>query len=182
MASEAALLMDAEAMRRALKRLAHEIIERNKGIEQLVLLGIQRRGLPLAERLAGMIAEIEGHRPPVLALDIRPFRDDLARLEAEAPQLRAELPGITEKVVLLVDDVLFTGRSCRAAIEAIFSQGRPAAIQLAVMIDRGHRELPIRPDFVGKNVPTSKREKIAVEWRELDGHDAVYLLREGQED
>ncbi|MDI9499022.1 MAG: bifunctional pyr operon transcriptional regulator/uracil phosphoribosyltransferase PyrR [Bacillota bacterium] len=169
-------LMDATAMDRALTRIAHEIVERNRGIEKLYLVGIQRRGVPLAERIADRIARIEGERPGVGILDITFYRDDLSLLNQNPVVNATEIScAIYDYIIVLVDDVIYTGRTVRAAIEAIFDMGRPARIQLAVMIDRGHRELPLRPDFVGKNVPTSRSEQIEVSVVEIDGFDSVDL-------
>lgn len=175
---KARVILDQDSIRRALTRIAHEIIERNKGIEHCVLVGIKTRGIYLAERLAERIKEIESLAVPVGELDITLYRDDLSyKNENQDPVLKgAQLPvDITGKIVILVDDVLFTGRTVRAALDALIDHGRPQAIQLAVLVDRGHRELPIRPDFVGKNVPTSKDEIIAVQLREADGADMVQI-------
>lgn len=171
---EKARIMDVEDMARATKRIAHEIVEANKGVKDLVLVGIRRRGVPLAQRIAEAITEFEGKDVPVGTLDITLYRDDL-QLVARQPVLRkTELPfGVEDKVVVLIDDVLYTGRTIRAAMDEIMDFGRPKAIRLAVMIDRGHRELPIRADYVGKNVPTSGREIISVKLREQDGDDSV---------
>ncbi len=173
-------IMDADGIRRAITRIAHEIVERNKGTENLVLVGIKSRGIPLAYRLAGLVEKIEGIEPLIGLLDITPYRDDLqfndsvkGREEAVAFTL-----DITEKVVVLVDDVLYTGRSARAAMEALMERGRPFSIQLAVLVDRGHRELPIRPDFVGKNVPTSRHESIEVCLEEMDARDEVFIVED----
>ncbi len=176
MVTEKARIMDEEAMRRAITRIAHEILEKNKGIEGLVLVGIRRRGVPLAERLAEQIETIEGRRVPVGSLDITLYRDDLT-LRSDHPVVhRTEVPfGIQGRKVVLVDDVLYTGRTVRAALDAIMDLGRPTLIQLAVLVDRGHRELPIRADYVGKNVPTSRREIIHVKLRETDDEDAVII-------
>ncbi|MGB9662465.1 MAG: bifunctional pyr operon transcriptional regulator/uracil phosphoribosyltransferase PyrR [Moorellaceae bacterium] len=177
-----AQIMDAEKMRRALVRIAHEILERNKGTEDLVLVGIRRRGVPLAERLQRLIEEIEGIKVPLGILDITLYRDDLTTLSVHPIVHRTEIPfNITGKRVVLVDDVLFTGRTVRAALDALIDLGRPQNIQLAVLIDRGHRELPIRADYVGKNVPTSRKEEIAVQLKEIDGVDQV-LIRALPED
>jgi len=171
------LVLDAEAMGRALRRIAHEILERNRGVDHLLLLGIVRRGAPLAARLGRLLTEIE--KPPepvpVHALDIRPFRDDLK------PPARPALAFSSEdQAVVIVDDVIWTGRSVRAAMDAVTSAGRPRRIELAVLVDRGHRELPIRPDFVGKNIPTAQEEYVHVNLRELDqSPDGVYVLRGG---
>jgi pyrimidine operon attenuation protein/uracil phosphoribosyltransferase len=169
-----AMLMDGEQMNRALSRIAHEIIERNKGIEHVALVGIRRRGIPLAQRLAAKLKEFEGRDVPVGTLDITLYRDDLTELSS-VPQVHKsevtfKLPGT---VVILVDDVLYTGRTVRAALDALLDIGRPATIQLAVLIDRGHRELPIRADYVGKNVPTSRKEVVEVHLNEVDGDDSV---------
>ena len=177
---EKARVMDAEALRRAVVRMAHEILERNKAAEPLVLLGIHTRGVPLAERLAAAIEAIEGTRPPTGMLDIARHRDDrLPAGDAGGAGADAGLPTIPVPVagrhVVLVDDVLYTGRTVRAAMDALIELGRPATIQLAVLIDRGHRELPVRPDYVGKNVPTSSREHVAVRLQEIDGRDEVVI-------
>ena len=170
-------LMDSKALGRALTRIAHEIIERNKGTADLVLLGILSRGFPLAQRLAALVERIEGRAAPVGILDITPYRDDLSSRGVAAMHTPTELPfDVVDKVVVLVDDVLFTGRTVRAALDALIDAGRPRLIQLAVLIDRGHRELPIRADYVGKNVPTSLQEQIAVRLLEIDGADEVVIL------
>lgn len=174
-----AQLMDQKAMDRALTRIAHEIIERNKGVEDLVLVGIKRRGAPLACRLQKAIERIEGSGPTVFTLDVTHYRDDLAtRLDQPLVTTDGDLCDVRDKTVILVDDVLFTGRTIRAALDAIVDLGRPACVQLAVLVDRGHRELPIKADFVGKNVPTSKRELIAVEVEEIDGNNQVLILEQ----
>lgn len=171
-----ALIMDEAAMNRALTRIAHEIIERNKGTKDVVLIGIQRRGVPLAQRLAKKIQQYEGQEIPVGVLDITLYRDDLSTL-AEHPIINStHIPfGINGKIVVMVDDVLFTGRTARAAMDALIDLGRPKAIQFAVLIDRGHRELPIRADYVGKNVPTSRSEIIHVHVTEVDGFNNVVI-------
>jgi pyrimidine operon attenuation protein/uracil phosphoribosyltransferase len=171
--------MDAEAIRRALTRVAHEIVERNKGTKDLVLIGIRTRGVPLAERIARNISIIEGTMPPVGYVDITMYRDDLSYFEERptAPETKINVP-ITDSKVILVDDVLFTGRTIRAAMDAIIDLGRPQSIQLAVLVDRGHRELPIRADYVGKNVPTSHRENIAVMLEEADKEMDQVLITE----
>ena len=163
-------------MGRALTRIAHEILERNKGVEDCVLVGIRTRGIYLAQRLAQKIVQIEGMNVPVGELDITFYRDDLIHKE-DSPILKGTHLSveITNKKVILVDDVLYTGRTVRAALDALIDIGRPRMIQLAVLIDRGHRELPIRPDFVGKNVPTSKEEVIFVELEELDQRECVVI-------
>ena len=162
---------------RAIKRIAHEIIERNKGTENLMLIGIQRRGVPLAQRIGALIAQEEGTELPVGTLDITFYRDDLSLLD-EHPQVKGtDVPAnVNDQNVVLVDDVLYTGRTARAAMDAIMDMGRAKTIQLAVLIDRGHRELPIRADYVGKNVPTSHLEMIAVSVREIDGKEIVELF------
>lgn len=173
-----ARLMDAPAMNRALTRIAHEILERNGGCDGLCLVGIRRRGEPLARIIAGKIAEIEGKTVPVGMLDITLYRDDLTPAdENDMPRLNeTRVPfSVSGQKVVLVDDVLFTGRTARAAIDALFQMGRPAQIQLAILVDRGHRELPIRADFVGKNVPTARSEMIAVKVPEIDRDTAVEI-------
>ncbi len=171
-----AQIMDEKAMNRALTRIAHEIIEKNKGISNVVLVGIQRRGVPLAQRLADRIREYENIDVPVGILDITLYRDDLSTL-AEQPVLNStDIPfDINGKVVVMVDDVLYTGRTARAAMDALIDMGRPTAIQFAVLIDRGHRELPIRADYVGKNVPTSKNEVVNVQVIEFDHYNRVVI-------
>jgi pyrimidine operon attenuation protein/uracil phosphoribosyltransferase len=178
---EKAILMDAPTMERALTRIAHEILERNKGLDNLCIIGVQRRGVPLANRIADHIAKIEGTRPPVGILDITFYRDDLSML-AEHPVLNGTMIDfvINDKIIILVDDVLYTGRTARAAIEAVFDMGRPSCIQLAILIDRGHRELPIRADYFGKNVPTSKTEVIHVKVTDFDGLDGVVLCDQSE--
>jgi len=176
---EKAVLMDANAISRALTRISHEILERNKGLSELVIIGIQRRGVPMAKRIAGILETIESVRPPVGILDITFYRDDLSMLSAHPIVNGTDIPfDVNDKTIVLVDDVLFTGRTVRAAIEALFDMGRPASIQLAIMVDRGHRQLPIRADYVGKNVPTSNSESISVELTEVDGEDRVVLCDE----
>ncbi len=176
-------LMDSAAIDRALTRIAHEILERNKGLDQICLIGIQRRGVPLALRIAEKIAAIEGQHVPVGILDITFYRDDLSLLSEHPVINGTSMPfAIQDQKVILVDDVLYTGRTTRAAIEALFDVGRPQSIQLAILIDRGHRELPIRADYIGKNVPTSRSEIIHVHLSEVDGDDCVLLddgLKEG---
>ncbi|MET3698057.1 pyrimidine operon attenuation protein/uracil phosphoribosyltransferase [Bacillus oleivorans] len=176
---EKAQVMDAQAMNRALTRIAHEIIEKNKGIDDCVLIGIKTRGIYLANRLAVKINEIEGKSIPVGELDITLYRDDLSvKTTNQEPLVKgSDIPvNIHQMKVILVDDVLFTGRTSRAALDALVDQGRPAMIQLAVLVDRGHRELPIRADYVGKNVPTSKSEKIVVKLHEVDHIDQVSIF------
>ena len=172
----ASRLMDEDEVRRAVTRIAHEIVERNKGASDTVLIGIAARGDDLARRLAAEIERIDGTAVPVGALDITFYRDDIG-MRAEAPEVhetRIDFD-INARTVVLVDDVLFTGRTIRSALDALVDFGRPTAIQLAVLVDRGHRELPIRADFVGKNVPTRKDEDVRVALREVDGQDAVLL-------
>ena len=169
-------VLDAEEIRRALTRIAHEILERTHGGEQAVLLGIQTRGVPLARRLAARIGEFEGIDVPCGSLDVTLHRDDL-RLRPARALGRTELPasGVDRRIVVLVDDVLYSGRTVRAALDALNDLGRPRAVQLAVLVDRGHRELPIRADYVGKNLPTSQRETVRVLVAETDGTDAVLI-------
>jgi pyrimidine operon attenuation protein/uracil phosphoribosyltransferase len=169
-------MMDSDQMRRAITRLGHEIVERHGGTDGLVIIGIQRRGAVLAQRLADAIAAAERVRLPVGALDISLYRDDLSEL-AEYPIVRStELPfDISAHTVVLVDDVLFTGRTVRAAMDALIDFGRPRAVRLAVLVDRGHRELPIRADHVGRNLPTARAERVNVHVQELDGNDEVEL-------
>jgi len=171
------IIMTAEDIRRTLARISHEIIERNKVLDHLVLVGIHTRGVPLARRLAGDIERFEGVRPPVGALDFSLHRDDLPDLE-EKPELRhTEIPThVTGKSIILVDDVLYTGRSVRAAMDALIELGRPHLIQLAVLIDRGHREMPIRADYVGRNIPSARHEEIQVRLVETDGTDEVAII------
>ena len=169
-------LLDDKAIARTLTRVAHELIERNKGVEELVLIGIKRRGYPLAQRIATEIEKIEGIDVPVGSVDITLYRDDLSTLEDQPVVNENSLDiEVKNKIVILVDDVLFTGRTARAAIDAVIHNGRPKIIQLAVLIDRGHRELPIRADYVGKNIPTSKNEVVSVELTEIDGTDSVKI-------
>ena len=179
-AAAARAVLEAADVSRALTRIAHEILERNKGASDLVLLGIPTRGVPLARRLAARIASVEGSAAPVGSLDITMYRDDLRLRPARALE-RTEVPagGVDDRVVVLVDDVLMTGRSVRAALTALDDLGRPRAVQLAVLVDRGHRELPLRADYVGKNLPTSLQESVRVLVEELDGADAVLLETAG---
>jgi pyrimidine operon attenuation protein/uracil phosphoribosyltransferase len=174
---EKAEIIDADGLRRIITRIAHEIVERNKGVDDLVLIGIRRRGVPLASRVARKIAEFEGKAPAEGSLDVTLYRDDLSEVTHQpAVGPTTEIPvDIGGKVAVLVDDVLYTGRTVRAAMDALIDFGRPRSIQLAVVVDRGHRELPIRADFVGKNVPTSKKEIIGVRLTELDGVDSVVI-------
>ncbi|HBE79132.1 MAG TPA: bifunctional pyr operon transcriptional regulator/uracil phosphoribosyltransferase PyrR [Firmicutes bacterium] len=177
MAEVKAQVMDEENIRRSLYRLSHEITEHNKGTSDLLLVGIRSRGVPLANRLADFIKQTEGTAVPVGILDITFYRDDLSLVASQPVIHRTEMPvNISNKKIILVDDVLFTGRTVRAALDALMDLGRPACIQLAVLIDRGHRELPIRADFVGKNVPTAKREGVQVKLLETDGEDRVVII------
>ncbi len=176
---EKAQVLDEIGLDRALTRIAHEIVEQAGGGEDIVLVGIKTRGVTLAERIAAKITAIEGTKPAVGALDITLYRDDLG-LKAEQPIVRSTEIGfpIKGRTVVLVDDVLFTGRTIRAAMDALMDLGRPRTIRLAVLVDRGHRELPIRPDYIGKNLPTSRRETVAVLLREHDGVDRVVIQEE----
>lgn len=173
-----AKLLDDKAIDRSLTRLAHEIIEKNKGTESLVLIGIKSRGIPIARRISQRIKSIEGTELPVGELDITLYRDDLSlkSYEPDVKGLKVDFE-IDGKVVILVDDVIYTGRTVRAAMDAIIDYGRPSAIQLAVLVDRGHRELPIRPDFVGKNIPTSSKEIVKVKLEEMDGVNEVSIYQ-----
>jgi pyrimidine operon attenuation protein/uracil phosphoribosyltransferase len=175
------VVMDADRIGRTLARIAHEILERNKGVEDLALVGVRRRGVPLARRLARLLRDLAGAEVPTGALDITLYRDDLMRSPV-APQplvRRTEIPfSIDSRKILLVDDVLYTGRTTRAALDALIDFGRPKAIQLIVLVDRGHRELPIKADYVGKNLPTSPEQSVQVRLREVDEVDEV-LLQEG---
>lgn len=173
---EKAKVMDADAIRRALVRMAHEVLERNKSAQEMAIVGVKTRGGPLARRLAAAIEQIEGVRVPVGVLDTRPYRDDRTDREQVGGERPAALPfEVADRTIVLVDDVLFTGRTVRAALDGLIALGRPFTIQLAVLVDRGHRELPIRPDFVGKNLPTSSREHVAVRLAEIDGVDEVVI-------
>jgi len=177
MADDATKVMDDSEIRRALKRIAHEIVERNKGAENLVIIGVQSRGVPMARRLAKLIGEIEGIEIPVGSLNVALYRDDYATRAARTMSA-SDIPfDVADKNVILVDEVLYTGRTTRAALDAIMDLGRPAVIQLAVLIDRGHRELPVRADYVGKNLPTAMLESVEVHWVETKGQDAVMIAK-----
>ncbi len=183
MVEERHVIMDEIGIRRALTRIAHEILEKNKGIDDCVFIGIRTRGIYLANRIAERVLEIEGKPVPVSELDITSYRDDRRGPGAKIGMRQQDeaglgLAAIQEKRVILFDDVLYTGRTIRAAMDAIMDMGRPQAIQLAVLIDRGHRELPIRPDYVGKNVPTSKLEVIEVSLQEVDSTDTVTIFQQ----
>lgn len=171
-----AAILDSKGIQRSLTRVSHEIIEKNKGTENIILIGIKRRGYPLAQRIAKAIEEIEGIEIPVGSVDISLYRDDLTAINEQPIIKNSELgTNIVGKKVILVDDVIYTGRTVRAAIDAVIHCGRPDMIQLAVLVDRGHRELPIRADYVGKNIPTSRSELISVELTEIDGNDSVKI-------
>lgn len=171
------VLLNPEDVRRAIVRIAHEIVEAHKGSRDLVLIGMRTRGVPMARRLAETIRHIEGDEVPVGSLDFGLYRDDLSTRGTEISLQPSDLPvSIEGRSVVLVDDVIQTGRSVRAALEAVISMGRPKRIQLAVMVDRGHRELPIRPDYVGKNIPTTRADDVRVRLTEVDGHDEVAVL------
>ena len=176
------VVMDADRIGRTLARIAHEIVERNKGVDDLALVGVRTRGVPIAKRLARAIKEITGHEVPTGALDITLYRDDLMR-HAVGPQpvvRRTEIPfSIDGRKILLVDDVLYTGRTTRAALDALIDYGRPKGIQLIVLVDRGHRELPIKADYVGKNLPTSAKQSVQVKLQEIDHVDEV-VINEGE--
>lgn len=173
------LVMDAKTVERALIRIAHEIVEKNKGAENMAVIGIKNRGEYLAQRVARLIEKIEKVQIPVGLMDITLYRDDVqTKLEQPLVQKTEILFDVVEKVIILVDDVLFTGRTIRAALDQIIDFGRPKCIQLAVLVDRGHRELPIRADYVGKNIPTSKEERVKVEIKEVDGEDSVSIIKQ----
>lgn len=176
---EKAKIMDKEALERALMRIAHEIVEKTKGTEGLCLVGIRNRGAYLAERIAGYIKKIEKVKVPVGILDITLYRDDLTQVAEQPTVHKTEIDfDITGKKIVLIDDVLYTGRTIRAALDALIDFGRPKYIQLAVLIDRGHRELPIRADFIGKNVPTALKETVQVKLKEVDGRDEAVILEQ----
>ncbi len=172
-----ARIIDEVGLRRTVTRLAHEILERNRGAENLVIVGVRTRGVYLAQRIIQAIEKIEGKRLPLGILDITMYRDDFRQRLKQPVVQQTDIPfDIYDKDVILVDDVLYTGRTTRAALEALMSFGRPARIQLAVLVDRGHRELPIKPDYVGKNIPTSIGEEVQVKMQEIDGEDSVLLV------
>lgn len=177
-----AKILDEKGMQRSLTRLAHEIIEKNKGVDHLVLVGILSRGEPIAQAIADQIEAIEGIRVPVGSLDITLYRDDLSTVAPEAIVSSSHIDfDIKDQIVVLVDDVIYTGRTVRAALDAVMDHGRPLAIQLAVLVDRGHRELPIRADYVGKNVPTSKREIVSVKVESIDGENVVEIYSQDED-
>ncbi|MDZ7263255.1 MAG: bifunctional pyr operon transcriptional regulator/uracil phosphoribosyltransferase PyrR [candidate division KSB1 bacterium] len=172
-----AKIIDEVGLRRTVTRLAHEILERNRGAENLVIVGVRTRGVYLAQRIIHEIEKIEGKKLPLGILDITMYRDDFRQRLKQPVVQQTDIPfDIYDKDVILVDDVLYTGRTTRAALEALMSFGRPARIQLAVLVDRGHRELPIKPDYVGKNIPTSIGEEVQVKMQEIDGEDSVLLV------
>ena len=180
--TEPKIILDQDGIRRALTRIAFEIVEKNKGAEHLLLAGVKTRGIYLAQRIAAKLGEVEGTAPPVLELDVTPWRDDVPRMDAPLPDLDPRIAGATDipfsidgMTIVLVDDVLYTGRTVRAAIEAISHRGRAERIQLAVLVDRGHRELPLRPDYIGKNLPTARDERVFVRLTEVDGEDSVNI-------
>ncbi|HJB25168.1 MAG TPA: bifunctional pyr operon transcriptional regulator/uracil phosphoribosyltransferase PyrR [Firmicutes bacterium] len=175
-----AQIMDEKAVSRAITRICYEIVEKNRGSEGICIVGIFTRGAYLAQRIAGKISELEQRKIPIGYLDITPYRDDVSRDKPIQDRTQLDFD-IQDKKVVLVDDVLYTGRSVRAAIDALMARGRPDKIQLAALIDRGHRELPLRPDFIGKNVPTSREEKVIVRLKEADGIDQVTIIKETEE-
>ena len=175
--TEPTLILDSSAMQRAVARISYEIIERNKGAEGLCIVGIYTRGAALAERIAQKISDVEGRPVPAGKLDISGYRDDRPSAGGDCSDIPFDVAG---KMVVLVDDVIYTGRSVRAAIDAIIGRGRPRSIALAVLVDRGHREIPIRPDFVGKNLPTAQNETVRVQVKEIDGDDRVVLFKGGE--
>jgi pyrimidine operon attenuation protein/uracil phosphoribosyltransferase len=177
MSEQISQVMDGEDIRRALTRIAHEITEKNRGAEKLALVGIQSKGAPIAERLAVLIESIEGMKVPSGSLDISMYRDDFSTRQPSVG--RTEIPfDVSGRTIILVDEVIYTGRTVRCALDALMDMGRPSAIQLAVLIDRGHRELPIRPDYVGKNLPTARKERVDVQLREIQDQDRVYIVKQ----
>lgn len=173
-----AIILDEKGIKRTLTRISHEIIEKNKGVEDIVLVGIKRRGYPIAKRIAEIIEQIEGRKVEVESVDITLYRDDLSKLDEQPIVTDMDLISVEEKKLILVDDVIYTGRTVRAAIDAVIHAGRPKMVQLAVLVDRGHRELPIRPDYIGKNIPTSRNELVSVEISEIDGCDSVKIYEQ----
>jgi pyrimidine operon attenuation protein/uracil phosphoribosyltransferase len=177
--SKSTLIMDAKTIERALTRIAHEIVEKNRGAENMAVIGIQNRGAYLAERIAKLIEKIEGVKIPVGLMDITLYRDDVqTKLEQPVVQKTEIMFDVKEKAIILVDDVLYTGRTVRAALDQIIDFGRPRHIHLAVLVDRGHRELPIRADYVGKNIPTAKDDRVKVKIKEVDGEDSVSVVKQ----
>lgn len=168
-------ILNDQEIKRAVTRISHEILERNENYENIVFLGIVTRGFELGERLSNRIKEIEGIEIPVYKLDVRNYRDDLKTLEKRIEEIGLPEIDANEKNIIIVDDVIYTGRTTRAALDAIVELGRPSLVQLVALVDRGHREFPIRPDYIGKNIPTSKSEKVVLRLKEVDGEDAVYL-------
>lgn len=178
--TQAKHILNADEMNRAIARIAHEILEKNKGSQDLVLIGIRTGGAFLAKRFQQKLKEIEGKEIPIGLLDITMYRDDLSEVGAQPDMKVTEISfDVNGKKVILVDDVLFTGRTIRCALDAVIDFGRPESIQLAVLVDRGHRELPIKPDYIGKNIPTSKKEEVVVKFQEQDGADEVVVVEEG---
>ncbi len=176
------VIMSPEEMRRSLRRIAHELLEKHKGLDELLLVGIRTRGVPLAGRIARIISNLDGLEVPVGTLDIHLYRDDLTTMSRWPLAVNTEIPvEIANREVVLVDDVLFTGRTIRAALDALVHMGRPKRVQLAVLVDRGHRELPIRADYVGKNIPTSRSQIVKVYLAETDGKEEVVLLQKEKE-
>ena len=176
--AEGKVVLNEEGIRRVLQRVAYEILENNEGTGDLVLMGIRTRGVPLAERLVCYIEEIEDLRVPLGVLDITLYRDDLSTISSQPVVHKTEIPfDLTGKKVILIDDVIFTGRTVRAALDALIDFGRPDLIQLAVLVDRGHRELPIRPDYIGKKVMTSRKQNVEVALKEIDGRDSVFIKK-----
>lgn len=173
-----AIILDEKGIKRTLTRISHEIIEKNKGVEDIILVGIKRRGYPIAERIAQIIEQIEGTKVQVESVDITLYRDDLSKLDEQPIVNNMNLINVEDKKLILVDDVIYTGRTVRAAIDAVIHAGRPKMVQLAVLVDRGHRELPIRPDYIGKNIPTSRSELVSVEITEIDGTDSVKIYEQ----
>ena len=169
-------ILDSQALDRILWRIAHQIIERNDGVDGLSLIGVLTRGVPLAQRLSLRIRDASGVAPPLAALDVGPFRDDASSPLQHPPSPALDVDG---RRIVVVDDVFYTGRTARSALDALMRAGRPQQVQLAILVDRGHRELPIRADYVGKNLPTSRSERVQVRLREVDGRDEVVLLRQG---